>query len=72
MRYLVAVLLIFICCNAYAEQVFNPHTGQWETAPQGSTSQYNPYSGEWSEQPEEAKVEYNPYNDKWEWDSGHN
>lgn len=73
------LLIIFIATvlavsYGYCEQQYNPHSGKWETVPDGSDwdMQYNPHDSTWSYQPKNAQVEYNPHESKWEWDSGHN
>lgn len=75
MKVLVLVLLsMLLATYAFAEQQYNPHSGKWETVPDGSnwSAQYNPHDGSWSYQPQDAQTEYNPHENKWDWDSGHN
>ena len=75
MKVLIFVLMgALLTTNVLAEQQYNPHSGEWETVPDGSnwTTQYNPHNGSWSYQPQDAKIEYNPHESKWEWDSCHN
>jgi hypothetical protein len=68
------VLVLLVSSTGYGEQQYNPHSGKWETVPDGSnwSTQYNPHDGTWSYQPKDAQTEYNPHEGKWEWDSGHN
>jgi len=68
------IAMLLAVSAAYCDQKYNPHSGGWETVPDGSnwTNQYNAHDNNWSYQPQDAKIEYNPHESKWDWDSGHN
>lgn len=51
---------------ALAGQVFNSHTGKWETVAPGSVLHQNQYTGSWEYGPPDAKPQMNPMTNKWE------
>ena len=61
MKYLFTFLLSILPVLVFADYKYNPHSGEWENAPDNSEIKYNPHSGDWSYERPDSDLQYNPH-----------